>query len=243
MTSSGKMRLARFLALAGIGSRRACEKLIEGGRVQVNNKFITTPAFNVEPETDTIVFDGFPVNPSAKKYVKLFKPPGYTCSAEDKYAEKLVYDLIPQSLGRLFTIGRLDRDSEGLILMTNDGDFAHLLMHPRHQVTKTYHVWCRGKIDSETINFLQQGVEDEGEFLKPERVRILRRLKSGAVLEMILTEGKKREIRRLCKKAKLFVQKLRRVAIANLELENLSPGQWHELTEAELQALKTAAEQ
>lgn len=134
------MRLAKFLASAGIASRRNCEELIIQGNVCVNGEAVLTPAFNVNPEYDEVTFQGKKVSAVSDGeyvYLLLYKPEGYTCSAKDVHAKKLVYDLIPKKFGRLFSVGRLDRNSEGLLILTNDGDFAQRMTHPSHQVPKT----------------------------------------------------------------------------------------------------------
>jgi 23S rRNA pseudouridine2605 synthase len=234
------MRLAQFLAAAGIAARRKCESLIEDGLITVNGAKVYNLGASVA-ETDDVRVEGRRVIPSSKSHFMLYKPVGYTCSAEDKYAEKLAVDLMPKSLGRLFTVGRLDRDSEGLLLLTNDGEWANLLAHPRHGVTKLYRVSVSGPYTRETLAQLRKGVLHEGEFLRPLKVVETRAGRDFAVLEFTLNEGKKREIRRLCQCCGLQVEKLMRMRVGPLKLLRLKPGDFRELTLAEVEELRQAA--
>ncbi len=231
------LRLARYLAAAGVASRRACETLIREGKVTVNGECVTTPAVNVTPDQDEVQYAGRPVRLVAHRYVMLYKPAGVTCSAQDRHASRLVGDLIPDSLGRLFTIGRLDRDSEGLLLLTNDGEFAERLAHPRYQVPRRYRVWVRGDVTPACLEAWRRGVQDAGEFLRPQSVQVLSRDRNQGVLEFVLTEGKKREVRRLCASVGLGVHRLVRVALGGLALDGLNPGEWRDLTQHEVQGL------
>ncbi len=234
------MRLARFLAAAGVASRRAAEEFIRSGRVQVNGKTITTPAYNVVPERDTVSCDGRPLRPAPSCVLLVNKPRGVTCSLKDAHAERLLSDILPRRFGRLFPVGRLDRDSEGALLCTNDGDLADRLMHPRYGVEKTYRVQVRGALPPGFCRTLEQGIRDEGELLRAVRARVLERLPDGAVLELVLREGRKREIRRMCRRSGLRVVRLVRVAIGPIRLGPLRPGQWRLLEPAEVAQLQGA---
>ncbi|MCQ2396716.1 MAG: rRNA pseudouridine synthase, partial [Lentisphaeria bacterium] len=222
-------RLAKFLASAGIASRRSCEELIEEGRVTVNGEAVTSPAFNVDPEKDEIRFEGRKVesHPQGKVYILLNKPVGYTCSAKDEHAEKLVFELIPERFGRLFTVGRLDRDSEGMLILTNDGDYAQRVMHPSRQIIKRYYVECEGQFTTSLRRRLIEGFYDNDEFLRALNVEEKSVQKGHCSLIFTLGEGRKREVRRLCKDVGLEVQVLRRIGIGALEMdEKLSVGTW-----------------
>ncbi len=234
------VRIAKFLASAGIASRRRCEELIAEGRVTVNDTPILTPATFVDPENDIVKFEGKIVKPvEDKTYVILNKPGGYTCSAQDDYARRLVFHLLPENLGRLFTIGRLDRDTEGLILLTNDGELAQKLTHPSFQVEKTYVAECEGIFDERASKTLLEGVMDDGEFLKAKRASKLRQTGENTfLLEVVLTEGKKREVRRLCAQAGCPVVRLARTQFATIKLQNLETGAWRHLTQQEIKELK-----
>jgi 23S rRNA pseudouridine2605 synthase len=171
----------------------------------------------------------------------LNKPAGYTCSSADAHAEHLYLELLPERFGRLFSIGRLDRDSEGLLLVTNDGEFAQALAHPSHEVTKRYRVCCRGQVDDAALLRMCRGIRDAGEMLRAERVRRLSSRGDRVELEFVLVEGRKREIRRLCARSGLRVTELRRVAVGSVTLGGLAPGRWRHLREPEIGALRAAA--
>ena len=230
------MRLARFLATAGIGSRRSCERLIRDGRVNVNASVIDQPATNVDPEIDAVTCDGKPVRPRRSVYLALNKPRGFTCSNADEHADRLVSELFPARYGRLFTVGRLDRDSEGLILVTNDGEFAQRINHPKFGVLKRYRAKVAGKPPPDVLERMIQGFEHGGEFLKAERVRWAPR-ENGKTLLLTLREGKKREVRRMCTACGLTVRRLTRESVGPVHLRRLKAGKWRHLTDEELDAL------
>ncbi len=235
------MRLARFLASGGVGARRACEELIRAGRVTVNGERVESPARNVDPGRDDVRFDGRPVRPAPMHYLLLHKPPGVTCSACDAHAERLVTELLPSRLGRLFPVGRLDRDSEGALICTNDGALADRLMHPRYGIEKVYRVHVRGTLTPGVTRRFRQGIRDGGEFLRVRRAVLLNRNSLGGVLELVLTEGRKREIRRLCAGLGLRVVRLVRTAIGPVRLGGLPPGKWRHLRPQEIEQLLAAA--
>lgn len=232
------MRLARFLAGAGIASRRKCEELIAEGRVSVNGQAVLTPACVVNPETDEVRYEGRVVKVQSHDYVMLNKPVGYTCTMADEHAEHTVYELLPPDLGRLFSVGRLDRDSEGLLLFTNDGELSQLLTHPSHEVEKTYVVDCEGVLTDAKIRMMLDGVEDDGDLLCAKQVRRLRERPGRVMFEVVLAEGRKREVRRMCAKAGLAVQRLARVRFGTVELGTLRTGEWRRLTSAEVASLR-----
>ena len=228
-TEEKGMRLAKFLAKAGIGSRRSCEEYIREGRVTVNGEAVTAVGTCVTPGEDTVCFEGKPVAFADGEFVYLMlnKPVGYTCSAKDSHAENLVYQLIPERFGRVFTVGRLDRDSEGLLLLTNDGDFAQRLTHPSHEIYKRYYVECEGRFTTAIRRQLLDGMYDNGEFLHALNVEQVSVRYGACSLIFTLGEGRKREVRRLCKDVGLRVKLLRRVSIGQLELDaKLTVGSW-----------------
>ncbi|MBR6472052.1 MAG: rRNA pseudouridine synthase [Victivallales bacterium] len=223
------VRLAKYLASAGIGSRRSCEEYIQEGRVTVNGEAVTKVGTCVSPGEDEVRFEGKLVSPDghSKVYLMLNKPAGYTCSAQDVHAAKLVYQLIPERFGRLFTVGRLDRDSEGLLLLTNDGEFAQRLTHPSHEIYKRYYVECVGRFTTAIRRRLLDGMYDNGEFLQALNVEQVSVQYGSCKLVFTLGEGRKREVRRLCKDVGLKVRLLRRIAIGQLELDpKLTLGSW-----------------
>ncbi len=231
---TGRMRLARFLAMAGVAARRKAEELIVAGKVCVNGQTVATPAFTVDPAVDRVEFDGRVLTVDRPAVVLLLnKPIGYTCSAADPHAKKLVFELLPTEFGRLFTVGRLDRDSEGLLICTNDGNLAQRLAHPRHGFHKTYHVRVIGEVPGNFATIFRDGMEDDGETLRALSAKGLRRTHNGAELEVVLGEGKKREVRRMCQAMGLHVIGLRRVRLGPLDLGTLPTGAWRRLSAAE----------
>lgn len=232
-----EVRLTKFLASCGVGSRRFCDQLVSDGGVVVNGEICREPFTRVNPDKDVVVVDGKVCKCGEKRhYVLLNKPRGYICSNKDPFAKKLAIDLIEIPNTRLFSIGRLDKDSEGLILFTDDGDFAQKVNHPSNGIVKTYRVSIYGlpprkeQLDS----LCEHGLEDNGEVLKPVSVRIVRTHEDGAVLEMVLSEGKNREIRRICEALNWDVKRLDRIKIGFLEDKSLKIGAWRELTKGEV---------
>jgi len=234
---SGGMRIARFLAAVGLGSRRACEHIVGAGRVTVNGEPVTTPACTVEPGVDDVRLDGRALALPPRHYLVLYKPRGVTCSARDRHAQQLVTELLPPRYGRLFSVGRLDRESEGVLLLTNDGKFAQRLAHPRHGVIKRYRVHCRGAVRERVLSRLRAGVNDRGERLQPQKVELVSAGAESAVLRFWLGEGRKREIRRLCGACGLRVERLVRESVGGVTAAGLRPGEYRELSAAEREQL------
>ena len=232
------MRLAKYLAQCGVASRRASEELIVSGQITVNGRVHSDPARPIDPDNDEIKVNGKRVQLETKKYYLLNKPVGYTCSAV-KQAEddKLVYELV-DSKERLFTVGRLDRPSEGLIILTNDGEFAEKLTHPRYGLEKRYRVWVQGDVNSRWLKKIEhQGIEYQGEHYNVGSVSIRRTIQGGAILNFTLTEGKNREIRKICEAMDLSVQRLKRVGIGPINLTKLPISSYRNLSEAEIRQL------
>ena len=234
-----EMRLSKYLATAGIASRRACDKLIEDGKVEVNGEVVLT-AFTRVNNGDSIKVNGTEVAGTSKKYyIVLNKPRGYVCTSKDIHAKKLAVDLIDLPT-RLYSVGRLDKDSEGMLIFTNDGDFAQKVGHPSFQVTKKYHVTINDHFRARDKTKLEAGIKDQGEFLKPDRVDFVRATPNGnVVVEFVLTEGKNREIRRLCANMNWQVRRLERIAIGKIRIDKLKSGSWRELSEKEVSILKS----
>jgi len=241
LAGGGPVRLARYLASCGMASRRACEELIRSGDVLVNGTSVSTPAFTVVPGRDQVYCRGVPCVSRGAVYILANKPRGVTCSARDPHAGRLVGDLLPPGLGRLFTVGRLDRDSEGLILLTNDGELAQSLAHPSGGTRRTYEVEVRGRVDQAVTELLRRGVEDAGEFLRPLVVTVGRATADGGRLQFVLGTGRKREVRRLCHAVGLQVQTLVRTRFGPLRLGSLQPGEWRYLSESEVAALRAGS--
>ncbi len=232
-------RLQKWLAFCGYGSRRACEQLIQQGRVEVNG-VPATLGMKVDPERDVITVDGRRVQPPAQRvYLMLNKPRGYTTTRKDPHAPHTVMELLKDAPAGVFPVGRLDTDSEGLLLFTNDGDFANRLMHPRYKLPKTYRVWVRGKPSERALKRLREGVELEDGVTAPAEVKLLRAGQEQSLLEIVLREGRKRQIRRMCQAVGHPVQRLMRIAIGDLRLpRDLPPGKWRALTPDELAQLQ-----
>jgi 23S rRNA pseudouridine2605 synthase len=231
------IRLQKYLADAGIASRRAAEKIILEGRVQVNNKVITELGTKVDPLHDTVKVDGAPVKAKRKLYLAVHKPRGYICTKADPERRKTIGELLPKEWDNLNTVGRLDRESEGLIFMTNDGEFTLHLTHPRYGVSKKYLTVVTGKVEAEKLNILLKGVRHEGEMLKAAAYRIIESSNSHTMIEIELREGKNREIRRMCEVLGLEIERLVRVQIGKIKLGDLPSGKWRTLTEPEINSL------
>jgi pseudouridine synthase len=232
------VRLQKHLAEAGLGSRRGCETLIESGRVTVNGVPVTQLGTKVDAATDRVAVDGQPVACERKIYIALHKPPGYLCTSRDTEGRRRVFDLLPATLPRLFTVGRLDADSEGLLLLTNDGSFGLRLTHPRYKMPKQYRVEVAGQMGPAQCAELCAGIVSEGERLRAERVLSCRSCGEMTELLLELQEGKKRQIRRMCDALGFPVRRLVRCQIGKMELGKLKPGQWRYLTNEEVQSLQ-----
>lgn len=231
-------RLQKIISAAGITSRRAAEEMILAGRVTVNGQVVTELGSKADPAKDLIALDGQPVKPAETfYYVLLHKPAGYVTSLKDPQGRQLVTELVKDIGERLFPVGRLDYNSEGLLLLTNDGAWANRLMHPRHQVDKEYHVRVRGKIDPQQIKKLADGVELEDGPTGATTVRLLKNDQSNDWLSVTIREGRNRQVRRMCAAVGLFVVRLRRIRYGNLTLGGLQPGEYRLLSKQEAQAL------
>lgn len=227
-------RLSKVLAHYGVASRRKAEELIQMGRVSVNGMVITKPETQVSSQKDSIFLDGVQLKKIPKKtYYLLNKPRGVVCSEKRFKLEHIIFDLLPKTEGRLFTIGRLDKDSTGLILITNDGEFANNVIHPSKKIDKEYIVKTRQEITHNHLVNLSKGGFVEGSFVKPVSVQKVRKGTS----RIVLSEGKKREVRRLYEKAGLEVLELTRIRIGGLLLGSLPEGAFRPLTETDKLAL------
>lgn len=234
-----KMRLQKFLAMAGIASRRACEMLILDGRVQVNGKVVKELGVKVDPDVDEIRVDGEICRIKIKPiYIIMNKPKGVLTTVKDPFGRPTIIDLLAGVRERVFPVGRLDKDTEGLLIITNDGELSYKLTHPKHQVDKTYIAKVLGIPDEKDIKRLRKGIFLEDGKTAPARVRILKKGKNFAVLEIIIHEGRKRQVRRMCESIGHPVLTLKRTRIGNLTLRGLAPGGWRYMTEEEVNYLK-----
>lgn len=234
-------RLNKYLAHAGVGSRRHCEELIVRGRVSVNGRAVRELGTKVEPG-DAVCVDGQPLQGEKLVYWLLNKPRGYLCTNFDPGGRPRAIDLVPHVSQRVYTVGRLDEDSEGLLLLTNDGDLANRLTHPRFGVEKTYHVQVAGHPDRENLERLIKGVWLSEGHVRARRVRRLKSQGESTWLEIVLNEGKNREIRRMLARLGHKVMVLRRVAIGPIHLDKLRRGKARRLKVEELERLRKACE-
>jgi 23S rRNA pseudouridine2605 synthase len=232
------VRLQKFLADAGVASRRAGEQIILDGRVAVNGELVQQLGTKVDPAKDRITLDGRPLKAQRKRYLALNKPRGYLCTREDTRGRRTLADLLPKEWDDLYSVGRLDFDSEGLIFLTNDGDFCLRLTHPRFGVRKTYRVAVEGRVAADTTRRMEHGVCYDGERLRAGRARLLSSNNSSSLLELELCEGKNREVRRLCEALGLRVDRLQRIRIGPIKLGELRVGKWRTLSEAEVESLR-----
>ncbi len=235
-------RLQQALAAAGLGSRRQCEELIREGRVEVDGKIVTELGVRVRPNDQKIRVDGEVLPKSKPVYVALNKPKNALCTNCDPQGRRLALDFIPPELGRLFPVGRLDQNSEGLLLLTNDGALAQRLMHPSYEVPKKYRVQVAGLVDYELVNALRRGVHIAEGVVQADEVTIRSSHKLSSVLEITLTEGKNREIRRMLARLGHKVMHLQRVQIGAVKLGKLAPGDYRRLTSEEVAQLYRFAE-
>jgi 23S rRNA pseudouridine2605 synthase len=226
-------RLQKVLAQCGVGSRRECETLIEQGRVQIDGKVVTKLGTKVEPGTVEIKVDGERVRVEERVCYLVNKPRGYVCTSSAMHGERRLIDLVPEKR-RIYTVGRLDERSEGLVLLTNDGTLSNIICHPRYQVDKTYRLTVQGRVDPKQLERIEKGVWLPEGKTAPAQVRRVDRQGASTVVTVTLWEGRSRELRRIFGKVDLRVSDLVRTAIGPLHLEGLRPGAYRRLGEDEL---------
>jgi 23S rRNA pseudouridine2605 synthase len=236
------VRIQKLLARAGVASRRAAESLMVQGRVRVNGVAVTTLGARIDPDRDVVEVDGKRVRVDAPRWIALHKPAGLLTTRSDPHGGRTVYALLPEEHAALRYVGRLDRETEGLLLLSNDGDLLNRLLHPSSELEREYHAGVHGFPSSDTLSALTLGVElDDG----PARALRARRLddeRDGGVLALVLAEGRKREVRRLLEAVGHRVRWLRRVRFGPIRLGELPPGRWRELDAAEVESLHAAVE-
>jgi len=232
--------LQKVLAAAGFGSRRKCEELILAGRVEVDHRPVTELGTKVDPARQEIRVDGVQVRCQRPVYYAVHKPPGVVCTNRDPSGRARVIDLVPQTGRHLYTVGRLDLNSEGLVLVTNDGQLANRLTHPRYGMEKTYRVLVAGHPRSEVIGELRKGIRLAEGIARVARARIKSRHKQSTLVEIVLTEGRNREIRRILAQVGHKVLRLVRVAVGPVRLGKMPLGQCRRLTREEIEALRRA---
>ncbi len=234
-------RLQKVIAAAGIASRRHAEELILAGRVTVNGDVVRELGTRVDSEHDRIEVDGKPLSPEGHLYLALNKPVGVVTTADDPQGRTTVIDLLPPDIGRVYPVGRLDLDTRGLVLLTNDGQVAHRLMHPRYEHEKEYHVRVAGQPSESILDTLRQGIELDDGVTAPAEIDIIRRGRDNTLLRIILHEGRKRQIRRMFDAIEHPVRDLIRVRIGPIEMGELPEGEWRRLTPRETGALRRLA--
>ena len=234
-----RQRLQKLISAAGMASRRRSEELIKAGKVTVNG----IPALigdSADPETDSIFVEGrLLAEPAERTYIMLYKPRGYVTTLKDEKNRRCVSELVKDIGVRLYPVGRLDMYSEGLLIMTDDGEFANRLMHPSSQTDKTYYAWVKGKFSETALKVLESPLVIDGYRISPAEVKIIRSDEDYTQLSIRIHEGRNRQIRKMCDCAGLKLTKLKRVSEGSLSVGDLKPGQWRYLTEDELQDLMT----
>ena len=236
-----EQRLQKFLANAGVSSRRKAEELIAAGKVKVNGRVVTELGTKIDDAKDTIVVNGKKIESAEPVWIALHKPRGYVSTRSDPQGRETLYDLLPKEFHSLFYVGRLDMDSEGLVLLTNDGDTANRLLHPRYEVARVYEVLVRGELKPDRIDALLDGVEIEDGIARAENVRVLGVVRNEMRLQLTLREGKKREVRRMLWAVGHKVLTLKRLSYGPIQLGRLPEGKWRKLTSEELAALRKGA--
>ncbi|SDA15694.1 23S rRNA pseudouridine2605 synthase [Ruminococcus sp. YE71] len=239
-----KVRLQKIISDNGICSRRKAEELIAQGRVKVNGRPVKV-GDKADPSKDLISIDGEPIRIERRRtlrYIMLNKPRGYVTTMSDELDRKNVTELLTGVGDRVYPIGRLDKNSEGLLLFTNDGKLANDIMHPSKHITKTYRVTVRPDIDDETLVKLAEGVVIDGRKTLPCTVIVLEKQQGRVVLQMTISEGRNRQIRKMCEAVGLEVARLKRTSVGPVRLGMLKPGEWRDLKPDELRALRTAIE-
>ena len=236
-------RLHKVLAAVGVASRRESERLIAEGRVAVDGQTIIQMGVKVDPDRQSITLDGRPIGLAPKKvYVLLNKPKGYVTTRSDPHATHTVMELVSEVPVPIYPVGRLDRETEGVLILTNDGDFTQKMTHPRHEVSKMYQVHVEGVPDDESLELLRTGVRLEDGVTGPAYVRVLVAGGGRAVLEITIREGRNRQVRRMMDAIGHPVEYLRRIAIGPVSVRNLPKGAWRYLSQKELHALLRMAE-
>lgn len=240
MPNKNEIRLQKFMAECGVASRRKSEELIEMGKVKVNGH-IARIGDKVNPKKDIVTVRGKRINKAEKMYyIMLNKPRGYVTTVSDELGRKTVLDLVDVN-ARIYPVGRLDKDSEGLLLLTNDGSFANALTHPKHNFAKVYRVTVRPSVNDEILEKLRNGIEIDGRKTAPCDVNVITEEEGRVVLEFILREGRNRQIRKMCEAVNLEVARLKRISIGPIKLGMLQTGKSRELTDNEVRKLLRSA--
>ena len=237
------IRLNKYIASSGCCSRRKADELIKNGKVKVNGKIITDLGLKINPAKDKVEVENKIIRPYTKKvYLKLYKPRKIlTQLGKDKFGRKTLSDLMEEVgiKNKVFPVGRLDYDSEGLLILTNDGDFANKIMHPRNKIPKRYIVEVKGRVNLDNFKRMKKGIFlEDGDFLKPDDLKIVKKKKNTTILDITIHSGQKRVIRRFMKMFNYPVLKLKRIQIGNIDIDNLKPAEWQILKDKEIEIFK-----
>ncbi len=233
-----EMRIQKYISDCGVMSRRAAEKEIALGHFTVNGQKAEIGQ-KIDPAKDKVAYKGKPLSGSEKKqYVILYKPRGYVTTMNDEEGRKCLPELLKDIPERVYPCGRLDMDSEGLLILTNDGEVANKLMHPKHHVDKIYHVKIKGEISPEKLELLNSPMVIDGYKIKPVKVSIIERKEGHTILRFILSEGRNRQIRKMCEQAEILITRLKRVSVGDITIGMLTPGKWKYMNHNEISYLK-----
>jgi len=237
------LRLAKYLAQAGIASRRHAEQMIKNGEIKVNGQLVTEMGTQVEPGKDVIEYQGRIVGSTRPRmiYVLLNKPAGFICSVDDPQGRPTVLDLLKDIKERIYPVGRLDFDTSGLLILSNDGEFTNLMIHPRYKIKKKYEAWVRGRVSQPELSSMSRGLMLEDGMTAPAQVRLIAQDEKNSLLEITIHEGRKRQIKRMCASIGHPVLNLKRTGLAFLSLQGLEEGGYRLLKEQEVQQLKDCA--
>jgi len=233
-----EVRLQKYLADCGIASRRKSEELISQGKVKVNGKIVNELGVKINTDRDKVEFNGQFVKATKKKiYILLNKPEGYISASKDQFDNESVLKLINLK-ERLFPVGRLDKDTTGALILTNDGDFSYRLSHPKHEVNKTYIAEVKGVPTADEMKLFMKGIIIDGKKTYPAKIRILKETKKNSIVEIIIHEGRNRQVKKMCKEIGHEVISLQRYAIDSITVDKLAVGKWRYLTDKEIEKLK-----
>lgn len=234
------LRLNRFLAACGLASRRKADLLIRSGRVTVNGLVVRELGSRVDPAKDRVEVDGTPLTlPTKHRYFIFHKPAGYLCSRGDPFGRPTIYDLLPPNLRDLKYVGRLDRDTEGLLLLTDDGGLIERFSHPRYRMKRTYHVQVEGCLSDTELAPLRRGLHYDGQHYRSAEVRLLKAWPQASEVRLVIREGKKREVRMMFRAIGRNIISLKRIRFGPIELGRLEPGSWRRLTPSEISVIQS----
>lgn len=236
-----RIRLQKYLSMCAVASRRKAEELIAQGKVKVNGK-VAQVGDKVSPKHDTVTVGGKKISAQKQKhYIMLHKPRGFITTMEDEMGRKCVAELVRDVGARVYPVGRLDKDSEGLLLMTDDGEFANRMTHPSKHIPKTYRVTVRPDVTEDMLTAFATGIEIDGRITSPADAHVIEKQENRVVMEIVLYEGRNRQIRKMCEALGLEVARLKRTSVGSIKLGMLQPGKWRELTQDEVHKLMVSS--